>query len=267
VKRTVLVGVVSILALVIAASTGAANAADMPLKAPPAPMPSYNWTGLYIGGNFGGGWSNSDFSGSTVFGGVASTFSGSDNLSGILGGGQIGANYQLPNSWVIGIEADVDWADIDGSTSVCSTAAGFTAGCVHDHVKLEDFGTVRGRLGYAWNNMLLYGTGGWAWGETETRSNLTCVGVLCPGTSTAFTGGGSSASATANGWAAGAGLEWAFTRNWTARLEYLHLQFNGIGESFSSAGTVAGAPFTSTSSSSANAGIDVVRVGVNYIFK
>jgi outer membrane immunogenic protein len=71
----------------------------------------------------------------------------------------------------------------------------------------------------------------------------------------------------ASGWAAGAGLEWAFTRNWTVRLEYLHLQFNGVGDNFKSFGTVGGVPFTSTSSGSANVGIDTVRVGVNYLFK
>jgi outer membrane immunogenic protein len=267
----------SILVLAIAGPMGAANAADLPAKASvpppePPPLPHYfNWTGFYVGGNFGGGWATSDFSGTTLFttGGVTtpSTFSGSDSLSGILGGGQIGFNYEFPNSIVIGLEADGDWADISGSTSTCSSSAGVTTGCSTNNVKIEDFGTLRGRLGYAWSNVLLYGSGGWAWGGSKTTSSLNCVGATCPATTTTFTGGNSTSSVAASGWAAGAGLEWAFTRNWTVRFEYLHLQFNGVGENFNSFGTVGGVPFTSTSGGSANVGIDTVRVGVNYLFK
>jgi outer membrane immunogenic protein len=246
---------------------GAANAADMAVKAPPpppAPIPAYfNWTGFYVGGNVGGGWANDSFSGTTTVGGVPSTFSGSDSYSGVVGGGQIGANYQFPSNWVIGIEADVDWTSLSGSTSVCTVPAGLaSSGCASDNTKINDFGTVRGRLGYAVNNMLFYGTGGWAWSNISTTSTLTCAGAGCPGTSVAFTGGGSSASATPSGWVAGAGVEWAFNRNWTLRVEYLHLQFSGIGENFST--TVGGIPSISASSASSND--DVVRVGINYLF-
>jgi len=285
VKKRSAVGVVSvsvsiffsISALTFGAPMGVANAADLPAKAAvpppePPPLPAYfNWTGFYVGGNFGGGWATSDFSGTTLFtsGGVATpaTFSGSDSLSGILGGGQIGFNYEFPNSVVIGLEADGDWSNISGSTSTCGIAAGATTGCSNNNVKIDDFGTVRGRLGYAWSNVLLYGSGGWAWGGSTTTSSLTCVGAACPATSGAFTGGNSTSSVDASGWAAGAGLEWAFTRNWTLRLEYLHVQFNGVGENFRSSGTVAGVPFTSTASSSSNLEADTVRVGVNYLFK
>jgi len=275
VKRTLL-GVVSVLALAISAPLGAANAADMAVKAPPAPMPPaptyFNWTGFYIGGNFGGAWANDSISGSSTFADPAvttSTFSGNNSYSGIVGGGQIGANYQFPNNWVIGFEADVDGSSLSGSTTNCGvTAAGAIAGCSAINTKINDFGTVRGRLGYAVSNVLFYGTGGWAWGNSTTTSTLSCVGAGCPGTSAAaITGGSSSASTSAtNGWAAGGGLEWAFNRNWSMRLEYLHLQFNGISEGFSSTGTVGAAPFTLTSSSSTNSSNDMVRVGINYIF-
>jgi outer membrane immunogenic protein len=281
VKKRSVFGVVSallsILALAIAAPIGAANAADLPAKAAvfppePPPLPHYfNWTGFYVGGNFGGGWATSDFSGTTLFttGGVTtpSTFSGSDSLSGILGGGQIGFNYEFPNSIVIGLEADGDWADLSGSTSTCSSPAGATTGCAINNAKIEDFGTVRGRLGYAWSNVLLYGSGGWAWGGSKTTSSLNCVGAACPATTTTFTGGNSTSSVDASGWAAGAGLEWAFTRNWTVRFEYLHLQFDNVGGNFNSFGTVLGAHFTSTSGSTSNLEADIVRVGVNYLFK
>jgi outer membrane immunogenic protein len=259
---------------------GAANAADLAAKPPPppppmAPIPAYfNWTGFYVGGNFGGGWANDSISGSSAFtaGGttVGSTFSGNNNYSGILGGGQIGANYEFPGNWVIGFEADVDASSLSGSTNNCATNAVVgTVGCSSVNTKINDFGTVRGRVGYAANNILFYGTGGWAWGQSSTTSSLSCVSAagLCPGTSATFTGGSASASTTAtNGWAAGAGVEWAFNRNWTLRVEYLHLQFNGIAETFTSSGTVGGVPFTSTSSSSTNSSDDIVRVGVNYLF-
>jgi outer membrane immunogenic protein len=278
VKKSSAFGVVSvlfgILALAIAAPMGDAAAADLPAKSPtppsePPPLPHYfNWTGFYVGGNFGGGWTTADFSGTTVFTGVTpSTFSGSDSLSGILGGGQIGFNYEFPNSIVIGLEADGDWADINGSTSTCSSSAGVTTGCANNNAKLEDFGTVRGRLGHAWSNLLFYGSGGWAWGGSKTVSTLTCVGAGCPAISTSFTGGNSTSSVDASGWAAGAGLEWAFARNWSVRLEYLHLQFDGVGEKFISSGTVGAARFTSLSSTTLNLEADTVRVGVNYLFK
>lgn len=278
-KRNVL-GLVSVLALAIAAPIGAANAADMAVKAPSpppmAPPPAYfNWTGFYVGANFGGGWANDSITGSSSFtsGGATttSTFSGNNNYSGILGGGQIGANYEFPNNWVIGFEADVDGSNLSGSTTNCATnAAGTTVGCSAVNTKINDFGTVRGRLGYAVNNALFYGTGGWAWGQSSTTSSLTCTiaaGGVCPGGAAPLTGGSASASTTAtNGWAAGAGVEWAFNRNWTLRVEYLHLQFNGISEGFSSTGTTGAGAFTATSSSSTNSSNDIVRVGVNYLF-
>ncbi len=263
-------GLVSVLALTIIAPMGVASAADMAVKAPPpppmAPAPYFNWTGFYVGGNVGGGWANTDFSGTATDLGVTSTFSGTNNYSGVLGGGQIGANYQFTNNWVIGIEADVDWASLSNTASVCTFAAGVTTGCASNNNKIDDFGTVRGRFGYAANNVLFYGTGGWAWANTTTSAALNCAGTGCPTTSLAFTGGATSASATPSGWTAGGGVEWAFTRNWTLRAEYLHLQFNGVAETFSSTGTLLTVPFTLTSGSTSNVGIDVARVGINYLF-
>jgi len=278
VKRTVL-GVVSVLALATSAAMGAANAADMAVKAPRppmAPVPAhFNWTGFYVGANVGGGWANSDVSGGTVFTimglpPILSTFAGSYGAGGVLGGGQIGANYEFPNHWVIGFEADVDASSLSGSGGNCSSnAAGVGVGCTGLSTKFNDFGTVRGRLGYAARNLLLYGTGGWAWGRSTTNSTFTCVGVgTCPGPGAPFTGGNSAVSTTAtNGWVAGGGLEYAFTRNWTVRVEYLHIQFNGIGETLATSGTVGGTPYTATINSTANVNMDIGRVGLNYLFQ
>jgi len=261
VKRTVF-GLVSVLALAVVAPMGAANAADMAVKAPPltAPIPYFNWTGFYIGGNFGYGWANDDISGTVSDGAI---FAGSNNYSGVVGGGQIGANYQLPNNWVIGVEADIDWSNLKGVSSICTFPMGVaTSACSADSTKIDDFGTVRGRLGYAASTALFYATGGWAWAESKTTSAVTCLGAGCPGASTAFTGGGSSASATPNGWVVGGGIEYAFNRNWTVRVEYLHFEFSGIGETFST--TVSGVASTSVSRTTSYD--DVARVGINYLF-
>jgi len=273
VKRRV-VGFVSVLALAIAAPIGAATAADLAAKVPysPPPAPSYyNWTGFYVGANFGGGYATATVSGSSVFnvpgvGAFPSTFAGSYGASGYLGGGQIGANYQFTPHWVIGVEADIDGSNINGLSTVCSTNA---VGCSGVTTKLNDFGTVRGRLGYAGDNLLLYATAGWAWAQSSNSSGLSCVSVaaLCPGTSDTFTGGSASFSTTAtNGWAAGAGLEYAFARNWAIRAEYLHIQFNGVGQTFASTGTDTGLPFALATSSSATLNIDMARFGLNFLF-
>jgi outer membrane immunogenic protein len=251
----------------------------MVLKAPPAPAysaPGYNWTGFYIGGNFGGGWGNESYSltGTNALGTLVG--GGSADPSGVYGGGQIGVNYEFPSHWVVGIEADGDWSNISGSTSGCGTYttgvdAGLPSGCSTSNSKLQDFGTVRGRLGYAWNNVLLYGTGGWAWGNASSTSALNCIGTACPATSLPFTGGTSSYSNTLSGWAAGAGLEWGFLPHWTARVEYLHLEFDDVVSSYSATELIAipgVGPTTSTTMYGArsNTGIDTVRVGLNYLF-
>jgi outer membrane immunogenic protein len=262
------------------AAASSASAADLPppipTKAPPAPVAYYNWTGFYIGANGGGGWGHDSFSGTqtTLLGPTA--FSGTSNSSGPLAGGQIGFNYEFPTTHiVIGIEADGDWANIVGAPSSCSTfttgvLTGVTAGCAANHVTLQDFGTVRGRLGYAWNNVLLYGTGGWAWANTSGNSGVTCLGPTCPATPSPipFTGGTATFSnSLTSGWTAGGGLEWGFLPHWTARIEYLHLQFNDVGTSYTSTPLILGVlPSPATTHVSTNSGVEVVRVGVNYLF-
>jgi outer membrane immunogenic protein len=245
------------------------SAADlgMPMKAPPiaAPVPMYNWTGFYIGGNAGGGWSHDSFS---VVSSSGSAGSGSSDGNGWFGGGQIGFNYQFARSWVIGIEADADWSDVKGSESHCNTviATGAISSCSTSSTKQDDFGTVRGRLGYAINNVLLYGTGGWAWSHSATDSTITCIGGRCPGASVAsgFLGSAASTNASPSGWVAGGGIEWGFVPNWTLRVEYLHLQFEGIGQDFTFTNSVTGT--TLFSHSQASSSEDTVRVGVNYLF-
>ncbi len=248
-----------------------AFAADMAVKAqPPAPAPVYSWTGWYVGGNVGYGWSHRDFTNTITgtFGSIQNTAinSGTDDGKGWLGGGQIGLNYQFLSHWVAGIEADIDAAHIASSTSACFTALiGITA-CGTRGTDVKDLGTVRGRLGYAFNNILLYGTGGWAWGHGTNTTQINCIGPGCPGTSAVppTSPAPASVDVSPNGWAAGGGVEWAFLQNWTLRAEYLHLQFGAVTEDRSKSGFFPSLVITTHVSS--NVGIDLVRVGLNYQF-
>jgi outer membrane immunogenic protein len=264
---------------VLAVSILNASAADIdqkPLltKAPPvqsAPVsPVYNWTGFYIGGNVGYGWSHRDFTNtiSGTFGPIQNSAinSGTDDGKGWLGGGQIGFNYQFLTHWVAGIEADIDAAQITSSTSACFTALVGITTCGTRDTEVKDFGTVRGRLGYAFNNLLLYGTGGWAWGQGNNTTTINCIGPGCPVTSAVppTSPAPASVDVNPNGWAAGGGVEWAFLPNWTLRAEYLHLQFDGVTEDRSKSGAFPGLFISSHVSS--NVGIELARVGFNYQF-
>jgi outer membrane immunogenic protein len=272
--KKILLSTVAFAVLSIAAPALAADLAPVYKAAPMAPPVSvYNWTGFYIGGNVGGGWDTIDYSNrsSGTFAGGPSTpssFSGSRNLSGVLGGGQIGYNYQFAPNWVLGIEADADASSLSGSNTGCGTsAAGAVVSCASGSTKLNDLGSVRGRLGYAWNNVLLYGTGGWAWDNDQTTATITCIGAVCPNRAGfPFTANSPSSSSSNNGWTAGGGIEWGFLPHWTFRIEYLHFQFQNIQSSYNYTGTIAGFPFASTSRSQANANTDVVRIGVSYLF-
>ncbi len=160
-------------------------------------------------------WSHRDFT-NTITGTLgaiqnSAANSGNDDGKGWLGGGQIGFNYQFLSHWVAGIEADIDAAHITSSTSACFTAlVGITA-CGTRDTDIKDFGTVRGRLGYAFNNVLAYGTGGWAWGQATNTTLINCIGPGCPGTSAVPPTSPAPASVHVNptGWAAGGGVEWA----------------------------------------------------------
>ena len=203
----------------------AALAADLPAyKAPAytAPQISYaNWTGLYVGlnGGYGFGKSNWDFP-------AVST-----SPKGGLIGGTIGYNLQT-GTWVWGVEADIDYSMMKGS-SVC----GLAGTC---ETKNSWLGTVRGRLGYAgWNNWLPYITAGGAFGDVKASNSATGSG-----------------SKTEIGWTAGAGIEYAMFTNWSVKLEYLYVD---LGK-FNCGLTCGAAPDDITFKT------NLVRAGVNYRF-
>jgi outer membrane immunogenic protein len=219
----------------------------MPVKAPAiAPAPIYDWSGIYVGGHVGGALDHRDVAVySTVTGALLTT--GSGDIGSAAGGGQIGFNYVVAPNWVVGIEADVSATDLGGQTPITTYATGSDQ---HSN-KLDLFGTARGRVGYAWNNVMLYGTGGFAWAnEKISRTQLT--GTLAAST----TGTVESATHTATGWAAGGGIAWGFAGNWIARLEYLHLDVGTESFVFPLARQRNDAAVT----------IDTVRVGLDYKF-
>ena len=198
-------------------AAGAASAADLPSRKGPvvAPVyvPAFTWTGFYVGANAGYGWGNMDSVGVSAF----------SDLDGFVGGGQIGYNYQL-GQIVLGVEADFQGADLKAGPSF----AGF--GIVGEG-KTEWFGTVRGRVGYAFDRFLPYITGGLAYGNVKT--------TLAPGVTI---NGLNSDDNTHTGWTVGGGVEYAFTNNLVGGVEYLYVDlgdkkvFNGadkVGTDFS----------------------------------
>jgi outer membrane immunogenic protein len=273
-----------------ALGVAAASAADLPTRKPAPPLPYIapvtNWGGFYIGGNAGYGWDpasatfNPASLATTTFGGtppggyVVTGSSGPQSLSvhpqGWLGGGQIGYNWQQ-NALVFGLEADVDWSGLKGKTSapffVNGTLGGDDASFVGNvglQQKLDYFGTLRGRLGWANDALLLYGTGGFAWGEVKTSFNTfglnNSVANLPPnGLSAAQLASlqvGASNSNLRGGFAVGAGLEWKVASHWSVKAEYLYVDLLG-GDTLSIPGGSAKA---------GNMPVQVARVGVNYFF-
>ncbi len=212
--KRVLLASVGLIALI-----GAAAAADLPpgpnyYKAPAYLPPPYTWSGFYIGINGGGGLGRSNWD--TV---------GGFNVSGGLVGGTVGYNYQVSHV-VFGVEGDVDWSGIQGSTGGTSTSNSWLS-------------TVRGRIGYAADRFMPYITGGGAFGT---------INASAPG----LAGG----SATNAGWTLGAGLEFAIAGNWTAKAEYLYVDLGRFN-----CGVGCGAPTDNVSFNT-----NLIRGGVNYRF-
>lgn len=244
--KTIAVAALGTTILTALALAPPAAAADLrPItKAAPVPMAPaylpYNWTGFYIGANIGAGWANADLTTSTGF-----TRSAHSDAR-FIGGGQIGYNWQFDPHWLIGVEATgdgiasndrtIDGVVINGVTFNGSAHATWTA-------------TAAGRLGYVADNWLFYGKGGGGWVGFDTSA--TCVsGAVCAGTTI-------NGSSSRGGWMAGAGIEWGFAPNWSAKAEY---QFIGLSDR--DIGTLNGVTF-----SIHDPNIQTFTVGVNYLFR
>jgi outer membrane immunogenic protein len=199
------------------ALAGTAVAADLPSPAPPPvyvpPVPIFTWTGVYVGGQVGYAWGNQ----SANFGDSFGLF---DNVSyngdGVIGGAHVGYNLQL-SQFVIGLEGDVDGSSISKGVSGVVFPLGGAFGSVNTsfNSNANVQGSIRGRVGYAWDRVLVYATGGVAF--AGVNSDLS--------TSTLFGTSYDAASNTRVGWTVGGGLEYAVTNNWSIRAEYRYSDF------------------------------------------
>ena len=246
-----------------------AFAADLPArvtKAPPVPVsPAYNWSGFYLGAHAGYTFGEDDtiFTTGQAAANVANVAGGARpalvrlERDGFIGGGQMGYNWQLTPNWVVGLEADISYVDIRRDVTVVTTPlAG--VGLLNNtfRTRMEYFGTVRGRVGYAWDRTLLYATGGLAYGEVDNSVNFFgTAGQL------QFTGNNRSTEA---GYTVGAGIEHAFAPNWTAKAEYLFYDLRDRTVN------VAVIPGSGGGGTGYNSRFDndghIVRVGLNYKF-
>lgn len=267
---------------ILIGSIGSANAADMAVKALPMPAPIWNWTGFYAGANGGGIWgqnnvSSAFFDGAAIasaqtLGGLAGA--GGMNGSSAFGGVQVGYNWQRATAWVFGVEADIQGMSLNQNR----TSALFTIGPNNaqdfDQVRHNWFATFRGRVGYTANRALFYVTGGLAVADTRFSRTQTWAfpGDLCVvdprnGLGDCHVG---SVSNTSFGATAGAGIEYAFSGNWSAKVEYLHiwLQDHNSFLTQNSGAAFAGPPLLVQrfNQSMSDSNLDLVRVGINYRF-
>src|SRR6266540_5499496 len=201
---------ITAVAIAAALASGSAFAADLGrpiVKAPVvAPVPYYNWSGFYIGGHIGGGWADPRYTNlvnTTFFGDLSPGESFRHDASGILGGGQVGFNWQTGNI-VFGLEASFSGADINGShTNTLLNPFALPDDRFNTRIRSLFLGT--GRVGFAWNNWLLYATGGYA--GADVRASVSDTGGL-------FNGSGAT-SKWLSGWTVGAGAEFGFAPNWS----------------------------------------------------
>ncbi|MGB6537419.1 MAG: outer membrane protein [Xanthobacteraceae bacterium] len=215
-----------------------AQAADLAVPPPMAPAAPviyapqiYNWGGIYVGGHIGGAYSASTWT--DPFGGANNDF----NSSGFLGGAQVGANAQF-NRLVLGLEGDFSWTGLknSGTDSIgdsLRTAVPWTS-------------TITGRVGAAFNRLLIYGKGGLA--LTEDQSSLTDLA-----------GNTANDSVLRTGWTVGAGLEYALDDHWSAKIEYDYLGFGPQSMNFTT-------PALGTVSSSTSLNVQEIKAGLNFRF-
>lgn len=198
-------------AILVALSAGAVQAADFQYnrynRQAPYTVNMYSWAGPYIGGNLGYGWGR--------------VSNNPADPSGLVGGVQAGFNWRQAGPWVFGLEADIQASGANDTFAPWKFSNPW-------------FGTARGRIGYAFDNVLFYGTGGLAFGELKGQR------------------WGLSESRTGFGWTVGLGAEFALTQNWSAKAEYLYVSL--AQHDFTVTGLPNGYQF------------GVIRVGVNYHF-
>ena len=260
-------------AVSLAVLTGSAIAADLPTRkeAVLPPPPSFTWTGLFGGVNVGYGFSanNSGYGSWTAPSvNVAGSGTGVSNASGVLGGGQIGYNYQWNPYLVLGVEADAQASDINGNSYGARGAyTGNAISMGQNNLAIDWFGTARGRIGLTmpgYSNFMVYGTGGFAYGYVNNTASLAYLMTNPVGQGAS---GSSTLGNTQTGWTAGGGIEWSPQTfpTWSAKVEYLYTNLGSANQAIYSQYMSAPEYFFGGNRSTQTA-FNLVRVGLNWHF-
>jgi outer membrane immunogenic protein len=275
-----------VFAVAALALSGSAYAADMPLlKAPPMAVAPSTWTGFYIGGDVGGAFTRASstvadpFNTFALIGGPFAPVAMSGRALGAAGGVHGGFNWQVAPSWLVGIEGDYNWADL-GVTSLSAplistvTAANSFA---TSNLDVSSLASVRGRLGFIWDQFLIFGTGGVGWVKSQLNDQASCPNtgagacVAPPGLARI------NVSNTQTGGVFGGGVEYKpASSNWIFGMEYLNYHFAGIAASAQTVNGVTGvvSPFNANcpgngscvNFTSSPSSISEVRARVSYKF-
>jgi len=241
-------------ALIMAASP--AMAADV------EPVQIYDWSGFYIGLNAGAAWNNTSVDDNindpllpdSVRGRLEDSFT--DDQTVFTGGGEIGYNWQM-DSIVLGLEADFNYLGFDSNRDRNGTIGEFGNFRSELGTKMDWFGTVRGRLGFAFDNVMIFGTGGLAYGNMEAD------GTLVSNNGDVWKG---KASDTNVGWTVGGGIEYAPSQNWVIGAEYLYVDLGSSDFNLDRrAGDGEGAVFDSVDGN-ADFAFSVVRATAKFKF-
>lgn len=234
------------------------------VKALPPAMAYVNWTGFYLGAHGGAGYGRNDI------GFVGYPQTAGTRSAGVLGGGQIGYNYQMANKFVIGVEADASWADLKGGRT-CGTDTGLDANGVPGgfspffltcDTRLNWLASATARVGYAWDRTLYYVKGGAAFVNETVSANCIVGPFNVPGNArTCNNQAGAlinsiSTEDTRVGWTIGVGAEFALNDNWSAKAEYDYMGF----------GTRTGLASDGTTQLTSRTDVQLTKIGLNYRF-
>jgi outer membrane immunogenic protein len=242
-KATVLGGAAASLLTIsaFAADLGVRSASPLPV------VPPFTWTSCYAGVHAGGGWGKKELTDTVgVFSSVTHYASASADVSGYMLGGQIGCDYQFAPTWVVGIEGAASGGNISKTTNFAVPSIGDTA----SFRSTTDFlASITGRLGVAWDRWMFYGKGGVALaGDRYHTDDLQGLYFF-------------DASENRIGWTAGGGVEWAFTPEWSVKLEYDYYGFGTRSLLFIDNVTLGGNP---NSPANIHQTIQTVMLGVNF---
>jgi outer membrane immunogenic protein len=256
------------------------RAADMPpISMAPVPIAlPFDWEGFYVGAHTGTATNGVSFTQTDInWSGnkipttdVRTGESGTLRATNVIGGLQAGYNWVLSGPYLFGLEADISATDISSTVLTNPPGDPFAVAQWNDKVNL--YGSARARLGYIAGPWLFYATGGFGWEYDKlTRTQLSApVTVALPiiDINALQAGSAVTASRLRAGWTAGAGVEWAFARTWTVKLEYLH--FDTQSELLSSGHfnfvSLVNQFSSSVTAQTSNLTLDTVRVGLNHTF-